>query len=356
MERIRVELSGVPETLLGNLGRRAAAARAGVLDDPLAIRVVDRLDYDFTDTTRGARLHALRVATFDMAVRRFLISHPAGTVVALGEGLETQFWRVDNGQVRWLTVDVPETIELRRLLLPDGPRRSSHCGSALDLEWVASLNPADKVLVTAQGLLPYFQRDQVYTLIAALAERLPGSLLVFDVVPVAMLNVVRRGSGRERDLAVELWSWLFDPDERATIRAIPGVDELRDLAPPLSLGVASLGIAAITRLPIGLRYLLPVISILQARFRTVSANESGMQASSQGARMTPLKESRQSTLPVLRESRCATRLERDRRNLPIGGCLRPGSWLARIPLPVGRARPDAVRDPEVHEHPRDREQ
>ena len=89
-------LSGVPETLFGNLGR-AGAARAGVLTDPMTIQVVDRLDYDFTDTSREARLHAVRVATFDVAVRRFLISHPAGTVVALGEGLETESWRLDNG-------------------------------------------------------------------------------------------------------------------------------------------------------------------------------------------------------------------------------------------------------------------
>ena len=272
VERIPVELSGVPATLLGNLGRRAAAARAGILDDPMAIRVVDRLDYDFTDTMRGAGLHAIRVATFDVAVRRFLMSHPAGTVVALGEGLETQFWRLDNGQMRWLTVDLPETIALRRLLLPDGPRRSSHCGSALDLEWLTSINPADAILVTAQGLLPYFQRDQVHTLVAAVAERLPGSLLVFDVVPAAMLNLVRRGSGRERDLAVELWTWLFDPDERAAISAIPGVDELRDLAPPLTPRLASLGIAAVTRLPTRLRYSLPVFPVLQARIGAASAH------------------------------------------------------------------------------------
>lgn len=98
-----VDLSGVPETLLGNLGRRAAAARAGALRDPMAIQVVDQLDYDFAELTRGALLHAVRVATFDKAVHQFLVSHPTGTVVALGEGLETQFWRVDNGQMRWLT-------------------------------------------------------------------------------------------------------------------------------------------------------------------------------------------------------------------------------------------------------------
>lgn len=270
MERIQVELSGVPETLLGNLGRRAVAARTGVLNDPMALEVVDRLDYDFPDTTRGARTHAIRVATFDAAIRRFLIAHPAGTVVALGEGLETQFWRLDNGQLRWLTVDLPETIELRRRVLPDGPRQASHCGSALDLEWLGRVNPADAILVTAQGLLPYFQRDEVHALIAALAQRLPGSSLVFDAVPRAMLKLVRRATGRERDLAVELWSWLFDPDECAAISAIPGVDELHDLVPPLTSGVASLAIAAVTRLPMRMRYSLPVIPILQARFAAVT--------------------------------------------------------------------------------------
>jgi O-methyltransferase involved in polyketide biosynthesis len=271
MERIPVDLSGLPETLLGNLGRRAAAARLGALNDPMAIEVVDQLQYDFADSRRGARQHAVRVATFDAAVRRFLASHPAATVVALGEGLETQFWRLDNGQVRWLTVDLPETMDLRQEVLPDGPRRSSHRGSALDLTWVDRLDPTDPILVTAQGLLPYFQRDQVHDLIAGIAERLPGSVLVFDVVPEVMLDLVRRASGRERDLAVELWTWLFNPGERAAISAVPGVAEVRDIAPPLERDPAFLAAAAIARLPRRLRYSLPVLQVLQARFHGVSA-------------------------------------------------------------------------------------
>ena len=268
---IPVDLSGVPETLLGNLGHRAAAARTGALTDPVAVEIVDRLDYDFADSSRGVRLHTVRVATFDAAVRRFLGLHPAGTVVALGEGLETQFWRLYNGRVRWLTVDLPETMELRRRLLPDGPRQSSYSGSALDLGWVDALNPADPILVTAQGLFPYFQRDQIHGLIAGIAERLPGSVLVFDVVPQVMLDMLRRASGRERDLAVELWTWLFNPGERTAISAIPGVEELRDLTPPLERDLAALGIAAIGRLPRRLRYSLPAIQVLQAEFRAVSA-------------------------------------------------------------------------------------
>jgi O-methyltransferase involved in polyketide biosynthesis len=269
MEPIPVDLSGVPETLLWNLGRRAAAARMGasLLEDPLAIEVADRLQYDFADASRGARWHAVRVATFDDAVRHFLNRHPAGTVVALGEGLETQFWRVDNGRVRWLTVDLPPALDLRRLVLPEGPRQRSYAGSALDRGWLDQLDRAAPVLITAQGLLVYFQRNDVYELIAAVAERLPGSLFVFDVVPEKMLEMARRAPGRESAQAVELWSWLFTPEERARISKIPGVAGISDLVPPRVLGLVPVTLRAVRFLPQRVRYALPVLPVLRMRFR-----------------------------------------------------------------------------------------
>ena len=256
-------------TSLSNLARRAAAARAKkpLLDDPLAVKAVERLDYDFADASRrGASLHAVRVATFDVAVRRFLRSNPAGTVVALGEGLETQFWRVDNGRLRWLTVDLPPVLDLRRRVLPEESRQQSHAGSALDLGWIAQVEPSAPVLVTAQGVLPYFEREQVHALLAAMAERLPGSSLVFDVVPERMLELVRKASGSERDQALELWTWFFDPDERASIAEIPGVAWLRDLSPPLAFGIVPLALRTVRCLPRRLRYALPVLPVLEAGF------------------------------------------------------------------------------------------
>jgi len=85
-----------------------------------------------------------------------------------------------------------------------------------------------------------------------------------------MLDLVQRTSGRERELAVEHWTWLFNPAERAAISAMPGVAELRDIAPPLTRGLASWGIAAIGRLPRRLRYSLPVVRVLQARFHAIT--------------------------------------------------------------------------------------
>ncbi|HEV8461526.1 MAG TPA: hypothetical protein VGQ38_12525 [Gaiellaceae bacterium] len=99
-----------------------------------------------------------------------------------------------------------------------------------------------------------------------MAERLPGSSLVFDVVPQKMLELVRKTSGRERDQAVELWTWLFDDDERAAIAEIPGVARLRDLSPPFAVRLAPLVLRAVRCLPRRLRYALPVLPVLEARF------------------------------------------------------------------------------------------
>jgi hypothetical protein len=71
----RVELTGVPETALWNLYQRASAARAGHLDDPRAVEVLEQLDYPFERfdvpyAGLAARLHALRVRTVDAAARR----------------------------------------------------------------------------------------------------------------------------------------------------------------------------------------------------------------------------------------------------------------------------------------------
>ena len=48
-EKTRIELEGVPETLLWNLYNRAVEARRpdAVLHDPLAVELVDGIDYPF---------------------------------------------------------------------------------------------------------------------------------------------------------------------------------------------------------------------------------------------------------------------------------------------------------------------
>jgi O-methyltransferase involved in polyketide biosynthesis len=269
--RFAVELDRVSETLLWTLYHRAAEAHRpdAVLDDPLAVELVDRIDFPFRerfgDGERFSQWQALRAWCFDGAVRRFLAVHPGGTVVALGEGLETQFWRVDNGSVRWLTVDLPEVVELRQRVLPSEPRARTIASSALDPGWLNEVGDASGVLVTAQGLLMYFSREEVHGLIARCAERFRGEAMVFDVVPRWLMARSQKGQVRtDSGYEPPPWHWGYDREEERRLRRLPGVAKLERLRLPRGRGAAhGLVIPLVTRLPL-LRGL--VLTVHRARF------------------------------------------------------------------------------------------
>lgn len=271
MTKYKVELDGVPETQLWTLYHRAVEARrpGGVLDDPRAVRLVDAIDYPFQERFGTAEqamglLQALRVKAFDEEIGRFLAAHPEGTVVALGEGLETQFWRVDNGRVRWLTVDLPESVALRRALLPaeDGRRRAL-AQSALDTSWMDHVDPAHGVLITAQGLLMYLRPPEVRGLLAECAARFPGGGLVFDAMPRWLVTASRKGvKDPSTGYQAPEWQWSMDGPERSKLREVhPGIREIREV--PLPRGRGPIGLAAphLGRVPL-VNGMLPSITYL----------------------------------------------------------------------------------------------
>ncbi|MFB6888338.1 class I SAM-dependent methyltransferase [Kitasatospora sp. NPDC056327] len=230
--------AAVPETALWTLWQRAVEARRpdAVLRDPKAVELVGRIDYPFAERfgTSGlqSQLQALRVACFDREVADFLAREPRGTVVSLGEGLETQFWRVDNGRAHWLGVDLPETTAVRDRLLPPGPRRRHLAADATDLAWAAEVDPSRAVLITAQGLLMYLPPARVKALIAACAERFPGASMILDAVPHWFARLSVSGRLRTHGYQAPPMRWAMDAAERDKLRtASPAVASVRDVRP-----------------------------------------------------------------------------------------------------------------------------
>jgi O-methyltransferase involved in polyketide biosynthesis len=239
-------LDAVPETLLWTLHHRAveAARPDAVLGDPMAVELVERIDFPFVERFGDGRQHSqwqgLRARAFDDQIGRFLNRHPGGTVVALGEGLETQSWRVDNGSMQWISVDLPEVIDLRRKLLPGDERRKAISSSVTEHGWLEQLAAdSDAVLFTAQGLLMYLERSQVHNLVRRLASCLQqSSYLLFDAIPPWLKK--QSGTGHLQSAAgyrPPRWSWALDRREARALTAIAGVTRLRRVDTPRGRGL-----------------------------------------------------------------------------------------------------------------------
>jgi O-methyltransferase involved in polyketide biosynthesis len=219
----RVELSGVPETMLWTLHNRASDVKRpdAILRDPDAVRIYDTIDYDYERNfgkPNGA--HALRSRLFDDALKPWIAAHRGATVVELGAGLETQCRRCDDGRVRWLSIDVPEAIALRERFLAPSERLRHISKSALDLTWLDHVDAARGVFVTAQGLFMYFDEADVRRLFVAVLDRFSGVEVMFDTIPRWFSKSTLRGFGKTKHYRVPPMPWGIDRgDIERTLRA-----------------------------------------------------------------------------------------------------------------------------------------
>jgi O-methyltransferase involved in polyketide biosynthesis len=281
-EKHTVDLTGVSETALMTLAVRAAEAKRpdSILDDPMAVHLVESIDFDFAKFgfTRRQDM-ALRALVFDKHTRRYLLDHPKATVVALAEGLQTSFFRLDGSgrqgpkddsgvgeghQFRWLTVDLPPMIELRRKLLPTSERVQMCAQSALDFSWMDQVDTTEGVFITAEGLLMYLQPDQALALITECAARFPGGQMMFDLPPSGFAALARRGMRTSLRYRVPPMPFTLSVAEAADlVNTIPGVRAVHDVPSERARGTLLNALLwTVQRFPL-LDPVRPVITLLE---------------------------------------------------------------------------------------------
>jgi O-methyltransferase involved in polyketide biosynthesis len=243
-KKVDAALTGVSETALMTLQVRASEARRpdGIIDDPLAIELADSIQFDFAKFGYTRRQDmAVRALAFDEATRRYLVDHPAATVVALAEGLQTSFYRVEASGVsdrfRWLTVDLPPMIELRNKLLPASDRVTVCAQSALDYGWMDNVNDGNGVFITAEGLLMYLQPSEAMGLITACARRFPGGQMMFDLPPRWAAVLASRGMRTSLRYRIPPMPFSLSVAQAANlVNTVPGVRAAHDVPLPAGRG------------------------------------------------------------------------------------------------------------------------
>ena len=121
---------------------------------------------------RDAKALTRRVKAFDNAANRFIAGHPKCTVINLACGFDTRFWRIENEKCKYIEIDLPAVIELKKEILKDQHGYEMIGRSVLDTSWIDEVTKkgnADFLLI-AEGLIMWFPPVEAARLFKEIGE------------------------------------------------------------------------------------------------------------------------------------------------------------------------------------------
>lgn len=251
-------LTGIPITALFPLYGRAKETKEinPLFQDPNAVKIVEQIDFDFSiyENMSAARKKemltgiAVRTRILDDYTKDFIDEYPDGLIVNIGCGLDTRFFRLDNGKINWIDVDLPEMINLRKKLFEKTERNKMLATSVLEQNWLNEiLFEKDKmVLIIVEGTLMYFEEKEVKKLFNQLIEKFPKAILCFEVMgsklqgkvhpSVAVLGIdVKCPWGIEDIESLEAWN-----AKMKLVKATSLMDQYRERWPFIHRAVTSI--------------------------------------------------------------------------------------------------------------------
>jgi O-methyltransferase involved in polyketide biosynthesis len=208
-EKIKIELGEVQKTLLMPLWGRAKEylKENPLIKDEYAYKIINKLDYDFDRMSGSYNEHyqvnwATRAYHIDKIILNNLADFPDATIVNLGAGLDTTFQRIDNGRIFWYDLDLPDTIELRKKLIPESARNRLISKSILDFSWCRDVViRGSKVIFIAAGVFCYFDKKSVTEIFLRLIQEFPGSEIIFETMSKMLIWLSNRQVAHKRGKA-----------------------------------------------------------------------------------------------------------------------------------------------------------
>lgn len=251
-------LSGIPVTALFPLYGRAKETNEKnyLFQDPYAVKMMEQIDFDFSiyENMKATRKNemltgiAVRTKILDDYTKDFLGKYPDGIVVNIGCGLDTRFFRLDNGKINWIDVDLSEIIKLREKLFEKIERYKMLAASVLEQNWLneITVEEGQMVMIIAEGTLMYFEEKQVKVLFNQLIAKFPKAIFCFEVMgsklqgkvhpSVAVLGIdVKCPWGIEDIESIEAWN-----PKLKLMKATSLVDQYREKWPFINRAVTSI--------------------------------------------------------------------------------------------------------------------
>ncbi len=212
-----IEIGELQKTLIFPLlsRRRELDQEEPVLVDEFS-RIVDDLDIDISEfdnllSNENHRLSmVVRAYHFDNLIKDFMQDHPDAAIISIGAGLDTTFKRVDNGQILWFNIELPDVAELREQLIGDSERETTIRQSVFDFDWTEKVKTVignRPVMIVSAGVLFYFTEDQVRSILLESALAFPGAHFVFDSVIRFTRWAQNRDIKKGNNPMLAKWNW-----------------------------------------------------------------------------------------------------------------------------------------------------
>ena len=199
----KIEKNTVQETLIIPLFARKVCSELypNLYRDETVIRLIDEIDYDFSEAEKKSNSLMQRFGALEVAVRQndlawevrdYLKSHPTAAVVNLGCGLDSTGRACDNGSCKIYNLDFPDVIAVRNALLPAGEREENIPCDLNNTEWFGKIDASNGAVFFASGVFYYFLTEQVKTLVQAMADTFPRGVLVFDAANRTAVKMIAK--------------------------------------------------------------------------------------------------------------------------------------------------------------------
>ena len=199
----KIEKNTVQETLIIPLFARKVCSELypNLYRDETAIRLIDEIDYDFSEAEKNSRSLMQRFGSLEVAMRQndlafevrdYLKDHPEAAVVNLGCGLDSTGKVCDNGSCKIYNLDFPAVITVRNELLPTGVREKNIPCDLNDTAWFSEIDASGGAVFFASGVFYYFLTEQVKTLVQKMADAFPNGVLVFDAANRTAVKMIAK--------------------------------------------------------------------------------------------------------------------------------------------------------------------
>ena len=214
------KLSGVPETMLQTVYARAKETKTrGAIKDTKAVQLVDKIDYDFSLADKDPPMHSgvvARTIVLDKLVKKYLAKNKGAVVVNIACGLDTRCYRM-SGYEHWYNLDLPETIGVRKKLLPEEGKISQIAMSAMD-DWGGEIAEQDTpVIVIIEGLTMYLSEEDVKKIFSIISKRFERVTVLVETMNPTMVKRMKESVHRGQQCEI----YLGCEKRRGTCKASP---------------------------------------------------------------------------------------------------------------------------------------